>query len=81
MMHLFYEVLCRYKGNNEYLFTGPVDLHDIVSKKKNSRVRREGFPDGAVLKNPPANAGHMVRALVWEDPTCRRPIKPVHHNY
>ena len=34
------------------------------------------FPGGAVLKNPPANAG-----LVWEDPTCRRATKPVHHNY
>ena len=22
-----------------------------------------------------------VRALVWEDPTCRRATKPVHHNY
>ena len=22
-----------------------------------------------------------VRALVWEDPTCRRATKPLHHNY
>ena len=22
-----------------------------------------------------------VRALVWEDPTCRGATKPVHHNY
>ena len=25
--------------------------------------------------------GTRVRALVQEDPTCRRATKPVHHNY
>ena len=25
--------------------------------------------------------GTQVRALVQEDPTCRRATKPVHHNY
>ena len=25
--------------------------------------------------------GTWVRALVWEDPTCRRATKPVCHNY
>ena len=25
--------------------------------------------------------GTQVRALVWEDPTCRRATKPVRHNY
>ena len=25
--------------------------------------------------------GTRVRALVWEDPTCRGAIKPVHRNY
>ena len=25
--------------------------------------------------------GTQVRALVWEDPTCRRATKPVCHNY
>ena len=25
--------------------------------------------------------GTRVRALDWEDPTCRRATKPVHHNY
>ena len=29
------------------------------------------MPGGAVVKNPPANAGTRVQALVWEDPTCR----------
>ena len=25
--------------------------------------------------------GTQVRALVWEDPTCRGATKPTHHNY
>ena len=25
--------------------------------------------------------GTRVRALVWEDPTCRRATRPVRHNY
>ena len=25
--------------------------------------------------------GTWVRALIWEDPTCRGATKPVHHNY
>ena len=25
--------------------------------------------------------GTWVRALVWEDPTCRRAARPVSHNY
>ena len=39
------------------------------------------FPGGAVVKNPPANAGDTVRALVWEYPTCRGATKPMRHNY
>ena len=27
-----------------------------------------GFPGGSVIKNPPANAGDMVRSLGREDP-------------
>ena len=40
-----------------------------------------GFPDGTVVKNPPANAGDTVQALVREDPTCRGATKPIRHNY
>ena len=39
------------------------------------------FPGDAVVKNLPANAGDMVRALVQENPTCRRATKHVRHNY
>ena len=39
-----------------------------------------GFPGGAVVENLPAK-GTGVRALVWEDPTCRGATRPVSHNY
>ena len=39
------------------------------------------FPGGSVAKNPPANAQDTVRALVREDPTCLRAVKPMRHNY
>ena len=40
-----------------------------------------GFPSGAVVKNPPANAVDTGLSLVWEDPTCHRATKPMRHNY
>ena len=36
---------------------------------------------GAVVKNPSANAGDMVRVLVQEDPTYCGATKPISHNY
>jgi len=39
------------------------------------------FPGGPVVKNPPASAGDTGSTLVWEDFTCRRATKPMHHNY
>ena len=46
------------------------------NKKPNSKIGREGFPGGTVVKNPPVNAGDTVRALVWEDPTRRVQLSP-----
>ena len=44
--------------------------------------RKSGyFHGGAVVKNPPANAGNTGLIPVWEDPTCHGAPKPVHHNY
>ena len=45
------------------------------------KITPQGFPGGAVVENLPANAGTRVRALVWEDPTCRGAAGPVSHNY
>ena len=42
---------------------------------------KQGFPDGAVVKNLPANAGTRVRSLVWENSTCHRATKPVNYSY
>ena len=38
------------------------------------KVERWGFPGGTVH-------GTWVRALLREDPTCRRATKPMRHNY
>ena len=45
-------------------------------------MRARDFPGGAVVKNPPVNAGHTVQALVWEDATeqpspCATTTEPV----
>ena len=40
-----------------------------------------GFPGGAVVENLLPMQGTRVRALVWEDPTCRGATRPVSHNY
>ena len=39
------------------------------------------FPGGQLLRICLPMQGTRVRALVWEDPTCRRATKPVRHNY
>ena len=39
------------------------------------------LPGGAVVKNPPANAGAWVQSLAREDPTCRGATEPMRHNY
>ena len=40
----------------------------------------QDFPGGAVVKNPPANAGDLG-SLVWEDPKCLGATKPMCHNF
>ena len=50
--------------------------HTLGLKKK-----KEGFPGGAVVKNLSPMQGTRVRALVWEDPACRRATKPVSYSY
>ena len=49
------------------------------------KLAPRGFPGGSVVKNPSANAGDIecrrIQSLIWEDPTCCRATKPMHHNY
>ena len=44
------------------------------------KVRKSGLSDGPVVKNSPANAGDTVLSLFWEDSTCCRATKAMHHN-
>ena len=52
---------------------------DVQLKKNRSGTKMAvmGLPGCPVVKNLPANAGTLVRPLVWEDPVCRRATKPV----
>ena len=45
------------------------------------KTKSEGFPGGAVVKNPPVNAGDTGSSPGQEDSTCHRATKPMHHNY
>ena len=74
---------------NEGRTTPPKWLHYRVERR---RASEEGyllpkislvmdFPCGAVVKNPPANAGGTGLTLAREDHTCRGATKPVRHNY
>ena len=49
----------------------------FIKKKKKKKI--PDFPGGPVVSNSPANAGDKVRALVWEDSTCRWASGPVYH--
>ena len=45
------------------------------------KTNKQGFPGGAVVKNPPANTEDLGSSPGPGDPTCRGATKPVHHNY
>ena len=52
-----------------------------ASKCPQFKCPTRDFPGGKVVKNTPANAGHMGSSPGPEDPTCRGATKPVRHNY
>ena len=45
------------------------------------KVHTWDFPGGTMNRNPPTNSGTWVWSPVWEDLTCFRATKPVHHSY
>ena len=51
------------------------------AKTSSQKIKSRHFPGGAVVKNPPANAGDMGSSSVWEDPTCLKATKPMCHSY
>ena len=58
-------------------------LQQVVLGKLDSCMQKNeirGFPGGAVVGNPPANAGDMGSSPFREDPTCRRAAMPVCHS-
>ena len=57
------------------------NILELGKRHKHKESRSWGFPSGAVVENPPANAGDTGSSLVWEDPTCRGAAGPVSHNY
>ena len=59
------------------------NIHSMISIKYIEFLFKNflGFPGFAVVKNPPANAGTWVQALVWEDFTCCGATKLMHCNY
>ena len=59
---------------------GVLIQYDCVLKKKKKKKKGEVFPGGAVVKNPPANAGDMGSSPGREDPTCCGAAKPANHN-
>ena len=50
-----------------------------MSERKNEG-KKAGFPEGSVVKNPPAMQETWAQSLMREDPT-RLAIKPVPHSY
>ena len=50
-------------------------------KIKLNKSEQKGFPGGAVVRNPPSNAGDMGSSNGPEDPTCCGATKPIRHNY
>ena len=62
----------------------PAGWWDVLTPLRmtyNLKLMNWDFPGGAVVKNPPANAGETGSILVREDPTCHGATKPVCHNY
>ena len=58
-----------------------IKLARIKDKENLLKATREGSPGGAVLRIRLPMQGTWVEALVPEDPTCCRAMKPVCHNY
>ena len=57
----------------------PLDMPSI--RKSRSKMRTQDFLVVQWLRIRLPMQGTRVRALLWEDPTCRGAAKPVRHNY
>ena len=80
----FFHMLCR---GNSSLVRKPEEWPDICKENQEGVVsvletkRRGASLVAQWLRICLPMQGTWVRALVWEDPTCRRATRPVSHNY
>ena len=65
-------------GEGQSWFAG---RFNFVCMRNIDKYQGWGFPDGSVIKNPPANAGVMGSTPDLGRSTCLGATKPVHHNY
>ena len=74
-------------NHSKILFDPPPREMEIKTKinkwdpMKLKKLLHRGFPGGTVVENLLLTQGTRVRALVWEDPTCRVATRPGSHNY
>ena len=57
----------------------PIHAKDVTLNVKNEYTRASLVAQWLRICLP--MQGTRIRALVWEDPTCRRTAGPVSHNY
>ena len=78
--------LCHYHEKNEdapqdrrwqWTALTPGFLHNLQAK---DTLFKDSGKHWASLGNPPATQETRVQSPVWEEPTCCRATKPVHHN-
>ena len=58
-----------------------ITMHAAAGANSGQKDTKRDFPGGPVVQNPPASTGAQVQSRVWEDPTCLRTTKSLHHNY
>ena len=58
-------------------------LMQLCTRKTNNPIKsgQKGFPWWLSGKESACQCKRQIRSLIWEDSTCRRAIKVVHHNY
>ena len=70
---------------NGHTVQQPPSLSMNMTQRQHHKIgKKEGFRASLVaqwLRIRLPMQGTRVRALVWEDPTCRGATRPVHHNY
>ena len=47
----------KHRNRNIVLYTGNIQCHKPTLPQQKINLKKEGFPDSTVVKNPPANAG------------------------